>query len=234
MQTELRWTWIFLVSFKPWCIQDTSLTFDHRYSAFPAMYNDWQVQVTWEGDNTILALQSGRSLISSWHAATRNKPLPPGVAYLASPQTLTAKSSGALDMDDIDQGWACVAGNAVKKSAADYEAGLSKGLSKDEAMERCSQSRFIGAKLHTFGYVSRSAIQRLTYADLVIAKIFRKFKQAVVDHPKGPERDVLELCCRLYGLWQIEEQGAFFLKCRLASPQRYMLKLTNHPARWLL
>lgn len=118
------------------------------------MYQDFAVQCTWEGDNTILALQAGRSLVSSWESASRGKPLPPGVSYLASPETLTNKSNSKLDLGDIDKGWACVAANAVKKAAADYARELGKGLSKDEAMERCSQSRFIAAKLHTIGYVS--------------------------------------------------------------------------------
>jgi acyl-CoA oxidase len=38
-------------------------------SAFPSMYNDFAVQCTWEGDNTILALQSGRSLLASYNGA---------------------------------------------------------------------------------------------------------------------------------------------------------------------
>jgi acyl-CoA oxidase len=70
------------------------------------------------------------------------------------PSWLYKQSNSKLDLGDIDKGWACVAANAVKKAAADYARELGKGLSKDEAMERCSQSRFIAAKLHTIGYVS--------------------------------------------------------------------------------
>ncbi|KAG7528732.1 hypothetical protein FFLO_05958 [Filobasidium floriforme] len=169
----------------------------HGYSAYstlPGMYQDFAVQCTWEGDNTILALQAGRSLVSSWESASRGKPLPPGVSYLASTETLTNKSNSKLDLGDIDKGWACVAANAVKKAAVDYARELGKGLSKDEAMERCSQSRFIAAKLHTIGY------------------IFRMVKQAAETHATGPEKDVLVLNAKLYGLWQVEEQGAWFLK----------------------
>lgn len=118
------------------------------------MYQDFAVQCTWEGDNTILSLQAGRSLVGSWNDATKGKPLPPGTRYLSDPKTLTAKSNSKLDLEDIDNGWACVAANTVKKAAEDYAKELGQGLSKDEAMERCSQSRFIAAKLHTIGYVS--------------------------------------------------------------------------------
>jgi hypothetical protein len=119
------------------------------------MFADFAVQCTWEGDNTILSLQSGRSLVSSWNDAIRGKKLAPGVAYLSTPDTLTAKSSGgSLDLQDIDKGWACIAANVVKKAAEDYAAFLKDGKSKNQAMEMCSQSRFIAAKMHTIGYVS--------------------------------------------------------------------------------
>lgn len=108
------------------------------------------------GDNTILSLQAGRALISSWADAKKGKTLAPGVAYMSEKSNLNGKSAGKLDLQDIDQAWACVATNVVKKAAEDFEGHLAKGSSKDEAMEKCSQSRFIAAKLHTIGYVSIS------------------------------------------------------------------------------
>ncbi|GHJ85108.1 hypothetical protein NliqN6_1510 [Naganishia liquefaciens] len=164
------------------------------YSGFPNMYADFAVQCTWEGDNTILSLQSGRALVSSWEDAKKGKALSPGVAYMSAKSNLTAKSNGKLDLHDIDQAWACVAANVVKKASEDFASHTSKGLSKDEAMERCSQSRFIAAKLHTIGY------------------IFRMFRRACDEQEEGSEKQLLTDICRLYGLWQIEEQGASFLK----------------------
>lgn len=141
------------------------------------MYADFAVQCTWEGefyrfsrrttcssyadmiligDNTILSLQSGRALISSWADAKKGKTLSPGVAYMAEKSNMNAKSTGKLDLQDIDQAWACVATNVVKKAAEDFAGHVAKGSTKDEAMEKCSQSRFIAAKLHTIGYVSFS------------------------------------------------------------------------------
>lgn len=40
------------------------------------------------------------------------------------------------------------------------------------------------------------------------------FRQACNEQEEGPEKQVLTDICRLYGLWQIEEQGASFLKCK--------------------
>ena len=39
------------------------------------------------------------------------------------------------------------------------------------------------------------------------------FRRACEEHEEGPEKQLLTDICRLYGLWQIEEQGASFLKC---------------------
>ncbi|ORY32176.1 acyl-coenzyme A oxidase I [Naematelia encephala] len=170
------------------------------YSNFPLMYADFAVQCTWEGDNTILSLQAGRALIGAWGAAVKGKRLAPGVAYLGIPNILTAKSDSSLSLADIQKAWSCVAANVVKKATEEYLVHLKAGKTKDEAMERCSQSRFIAAKLHTVGY------------------IFAMFSAAVEEMPNNPETDVLKTVCRLYGLWQIEELQGYFLKYGYFSP----------------
>jgi hypothetical protein len=109
-----------------------------------------------EGDNTILSLQAGRSLISSYQDALKGKALPPGVAYLARPAALTATSTGKLDLDDIDGAWATAAANLVRKVADEYAADVKAGQSKEVAMEACSQARFVAAKVHTVGYIFRA------------------------------------------------------------------------------
>ncbi|WVQ95274.1 hypothetical protein IAU59_002369 [Kwoniella sp. CBS 9459] len=164
------------------------------YSNFPLMYADFAVQCTWEGDNTILSLQAGRSLVGAWGAAIKGKKLAPGVAYLNDSSIRTAKSDSQLDLKDIQRAWSCVAFNVIKKAAEEYVALLKSGKTKDEAMERCSQSRFIAAKLHTTGY------------------IFRLFKEAVEEMDDNEESRILRTIARLYGLWQIEEQQGYFLK----------------------
>jgi acyl-CoA oxidase len=83
----------------------------------------------------------------------------------------------------------------VKKAAEEFVGLTKSGKTKEEAMESCSQSRFIAAKLHTYGY------------------IFGMFKEAIGDLESSNESKTLETVCRLFGLWVIEEQQGFFLKC---------------------
>ena len=77
-------------------------------------------------------------------------------------------------------------------------------------MERTSQSRFIAAKVHVIGY------------------IFGMFKQSVqeMEDQESEETRLLATVCMLYGLWQIEEQQGYFLKCVCDCPTVPMI-LTN-------
>lgn len=50
------------------------------------------------------------------------------------------------------------------------------------------------------------------------------FRSAAESAPAGPERDVLLMICKLYGLHQIEEQAGAFLKCQ--SPRSYTSPLS--------
>lgn len=134
--------------------------------------------------------------VANRSAAIKGKKLAPGVRYLGLPGILTAKSDSSLSLTDILKGFNCVSTNVVKKAAEEYVALLKSGKTKDEAMEKCSQSRFVAAKVHTFGY------------------IFGMFKEAIEEMEDSRETEVLKTVCRLYGLWVIEEQQGYFLKCK--------------------
>lgn len=112
-----------------------------------------------EGDNTILSLQSGRSLIGSYEDAIKGVKLPLGTAYLNTlPAVLSytcPSDAMAVDLETIDRAWACIAANVVKKAHDAYGVFLKQGKQKDEALEMCSQERFIAAKIHTTGYIFR-------------------------------------------------------------------------------
>ncbi|GAA5893105.1 hypothetical protein JCM5296_003074 [Sporobolomyces johnsonii] len=186
----------------------------HGYSAYsglPSMYNDQAVQCTWEGDNTILTLQSGRSLVASYADALRGATLPGGTSYLNSlPAILTAScpsDAATLELATLEQAWACVAANVVRKAHEAFEAARKGGVGRDEALEQCSQERFVAAKVHTAGY------------------LFRMFHEALVELAKTEPASngvvsTLNDICRLYGCWAIEENAAHFLKYRFFSPEQ--------------
>lgn len=144
------------------------------------------------GDNTILSLQAGRSLVSSYQDAQEGKRLGSGVAYLADKSVYDAKCPSddkATDLDVMERAWANVSANAIRRAVQVYEAALKRGAQKDVAMEQCSQERFVAAKVHTMGY------------------IFRQFTDALkkMEGEEPAESNVvqtLRTICHLYGAFQ--------------------------------
>ena len=54
------------------------------YSALGRMFADFAVQCTWEGDNTVMALQTARYLVNCYEKVKRREKVAGSVAYLAS------------------------------------------------------------------------------------------------------------------------------------------------------
>lgn len=178
-------------------------------------------QCTWEGDNTILSLQSGRSLIASYEEAVSGKKQPGGTAYLNSLpgvlSTLCSSNASATDLETMDAAWGCVAANVVKKAAEVYAGFLKSGKEKDEALEMCSQERFIAAKVHTTGYIYRFVSPFCSGLSLVLTRARRQFRDSLVElakteDPSNGVVEMLEMICKLYGTWSIEENAQYFLK----------------------
>ncbi|KAF9332030.1 fatty-acyl coenzyme A oxidase [Podila minutissima] len=182
----------------------------HGYSAYTGLattYNDFAVHCTWEGDNTILTLQSGRYLVSCYREALAGKTQPEGVSYLNNLASLlnlgcaVKSNEDILSFDIIQEAWNVVTANVVKKAGDDFENSIKQGLSPEAAYEECSQARLAAAKIHSFGY------------------IFRRFAQAVKSAPEGL-RPILTKVCFLYGLYSIEQNSGFFLQYRYFTPSQ--------------
>lgn len=117
----------------------------------------------------------------------------------------------------MDAAWGCVAANVVKKAAEVYAVFLKSGKEKDEALEMCSQERFIAAKVHTTGYIYRFVLFSFWATFGCSNEARRQFRDSLVELAKteDPSNGVvktLEMICRLYGTWSIEENAQYFLK----------------------
>jgi hypothetical protein len=124
------------------------------YSTFPQLISDFAVQCTWEGDNTVLMLQSGRALVSYLEDVKKGKNVPDGVAYLKTASSSSgSKSDGSLSLKDIERGFEKVTSGAVEDAYAEYSSFLKKGQNKEKALESCSNLRFVAARLHSITWV---------------------------------------------------------------------------------
>ncbi|KAL2917998.1 fatty-acyl coenzyme A oxidase [Polyrhizophydium stewartii] len=180
----------------------------HGYSAYAglaSLYNDFAVQCTWEGDNTILTLQAGRYLVGCYREAKAGKKQAGGVAYLNDLQALLrnrcqAKSAAEIDLDVIGQAYWLVAGNVVKAAGEEFDACIKRGLREDDAYEHCSQARLYAAKMHSYGY------------------LFHRFKDGVAKAPASLQ-PILTKLCLLYGLYNIAENSGPFLQYEFFTPR---------------
>lgn len=115
------------------------------------------------GDNTILTLQAGRALVGYYDDVKRGKSIPKAAAYLKDASQNS--SSGKLDLLDIENGFDKVAAVAVEMAAIDYAGFIKKGQDKEQALESCSNLRFVAGRLHSIAWVSTAILYQCMGGD---------------------------------------------------------------------
>ncbi|ORZ29878.1 acyl-CoA dehydrogenase/oxidase [Catenaria anguillulae PL171] len=187
----------------------------HGYSSYTelsGMAANWAVQCTWEGDNTILTLQSGRFLVSSYRDAQKpngKSTLAKGVAYLAQlPEILNRKCSVDLAADNsltaqvLCEAFDVACATAVHKAGTEFETALKANQGDMErAYEDCAQARFAAAKIHAAGY------------------LFARFAEALADVPQDLHAPLYRLLI-LYGAHTVSEQAGAFLQSGYFTPKQ--------------
>src|SRR5690606_11078493 len=118
------------------------------YSNLSAMYQDHAVQCTWEGDNTVLTLQTGRYLVSSLRDLKSGKALPSGVAYLSLVPSLGSITLGSGDiskLENIQEAFNVTCASLALQAGKVVEAFMKKGMKLEAALEQSSAALFIAA-----------------------------------------------------------------------------------------
>lgn len=183
----------------------------HGYSSYTGLaplYNDFAVHCTWEGDNTILALQLGRALMSAYEESTQGKKQGQALSYLNDiDATLRARCSSTEELNSlagIEAGWLTASAHFVKVAYDEFQRLIKAGDSRESAAEKCSQLRFVAASVHTTGF------------------IFRQFRAAVEELPEKGDgvKATLTKVALLYGLWQMEEKAGFLLRSGWLKPEQ--------------
>jgi acyl-CoA oxidase len=60
-----------------------------------------------------------------------------------------------LDLKTLEAGWDTVSANVVRQAYEKFEDAIKAGKGREEALELCSQERFVAARVHTAGYMFR-------------------------------------------------------------------------------
>lgn len=169
----------------------------HGYSAYTglsSMYQDFAIQCTWEGDNTILTLQLGRYLIASYRQYKKNNKngkgsLAPGISYLklldSSPPQPCPSSADKAEVcapKTLLQAWDIVAATAVQDATLAFEAALQSGSSADAAYEKCSVERLKAAKMHYHAFTLNKFVEGVSLASTELQPILHQLCQLYACH----------------------------------------------------
>lgn len=179
------------------------------YNGFGQGYNDWVVNCTWEGDNNILTLSMGRSLIQSAVAASKGKKLGAASEYLNRYDTLKNARLNGRSLEDpkvLVEAWESASSILLMNAAVAYERELKKANGNvTAAMEKVSQQRYETARVHTRLHLIKSFYNRIAEAS----------KQGT----KSETIQILTVVATLFALWSIEQDSGLFLRSRFLAPE---------------
>jgi acyl-CoA oxidase len=154
----------------------------HAYSGLGRAFQDWSVQQTWEGDNNVLSINAGRSIIKYYQAAKKGKKQGDDFQYLAE------DFSPGLDLDDLNSYanvWA-----AIIQKVAQHALNIYKGN-----WELVSQERLLLSKFHTNYYLISAFLERVQSGELT-----------------GEEKEITTALLKLYSLFFIDKFSGVFLQ----------------------
>ncbi|KGL73967.1 Peroxisomal acyl-coenzyme A oxidase 2, partial [Tinamus guttatus] len=126
----------------------------HGYSllsGLPSLYTRIIASCIYEGENTVLFLQTARFLIKCFMAASAGQPIPPSVTYLSSvkPGKCPAKDkSDFLSPETYLKAYEQMAIRLISSSAAKLQHLIQSGVTKYEAWNQCTVQLERAAKAH--------------------------------------------------------------------------------------
>ncbi|NWI13616.1 ACOX2 oxidase, partial [Crypturellus soui] len=126
----------------------------HGYSllsGLPSLYTKIIASCIYEGENTVLLLQTARFLIKCFMAASAGQPVPPSVTYLSSakPGKCPAKNkSDFLNPEFYLKAYEQMASRLISSSAAKLQHLIQSGVEEYEAWNQCTVQLERAAKAH--------------------------------------------------------------------------------------
>ncbi|NXP70043.1 ACOX2 oxidase, partial [Ramphastos sulfuratus] len=126
----------------------------HGYSllsGLPSLYTKILASCIYEGENTILLLQTARFLIKCFMAASAGQPVPPSVTYLAAVKPRRCPAKEKLDFlspDIYTEAYQHMAARLVSSTAAKLQDLIQSGVKKHDAWNQCTVQMAQAAKAH--------------------------------------------------------------------------------------
>uniref|UniRef100_A0A8B9VIR2 Acyl-coenzyme A oxidase n=1 Tax=Anas zonorhyncha TaxID=75864 RepID=A0A8B9VIR2_9AVES len=126
----------------------------HGYSllsGLPSLYTKIVASCIYEGENTILLLQTARFLVKCFTAASAGQPVPQSVTYLAAVKPGKCPAKNKLDFLNPDiyvEAYQHTAIRLLSSTAAKLQDLIQSGVKKHEAWNQCTVQLVQAAKAH--------------------------------------------------------------------------------------
>ncbi|PKU37735.1 peroxisomal acyl-coenzyme a oxidase 2 [Limosa lapponica baueri] len=126
----------------------------HGYSllsGLPSLYTKIIASCIYEGENTVLLLQTARFLIKCFMAASTGQSIPPSVTYLAATKAGKCPAKNKLDFlrpDIYTEAYQHTAVRLISSTAAKLQDLIQSGAKKHDAWNRCTVQLVQAAKAH--------------------------------------------------------------------------------------
>ncbi|CAK1601683.1 unnamed protein product [Parnassius mnemosyne] len=162
-------------------------------SNLPLMYGLVTAACTYEGENTVMLLQTARYLVKAWHQS--GAALPPTVAYLARARDtrLTHSQPWRNELDAIVDGFQRIAAGKIALCVAQIEKRQKSGMPYEDAWNMTSVQLTSASEAHCRAFILSS---------------FQKETEKLVKTVSAPLRIVLLQLVELYAVyWALQCVG---------------------------
>ncbi|XP_045447152.1 probable peroxisomal acyl-coenzyme A oxidase 1 [Melitaea cinxia] len=169
-------------------------------SCLPFLYGVSTATCTYEGENTVLLLQTARSLFKAWGQALKGQPLSPSMAYLAD-KSPSSTFDGTLD--GIIKSFQVVAKGKLSASVSSFEQYLASGLDPEDAWNKASIQLTNAAEAH---------------ARVLVLTAYKTEVERKTVTLSPPLKTVLHQLLELYFIfWTLEKMGDLLLYTNLSE-----------------
>ncbi|XP_059058335.1 probable peroxisomal acyl-coenzyme A oxidase 1 [Achroia grisella] len=169
-------------------------------SNLPQTYGVVTAASTYEGENTVLLLQTARSLVKAWQQMLGGKQLAPSMQYLSDKRQID-RWDGSVD--GIIRAFQKVAKGKLASSVACFEKYQKKGLSSEDAWNKASVQLTAAAESH---------------GRAVVVEVFKSEIASTTTSLSPPVRKILDQLVELFTLyWALERLGDLLLYTPLSE-----------------
>ncbi|XP_033191281.1 acyl-coenzyme A oxidase 1-like [Bombus vancouverensis nearcticus] len=185
-------------------------------SNLPGLYGLATAVCTYEGENTVLLLQTARYLVKSWKQAMNGEPLPDSVEYLNEAANGVKHRRWSNDLECLIDAYDAVAAGFVRSAAEHLDRRIRDGVPMEEAWNQTGIELTQCAEAH---------------ARVFIVKTFAKAVKQL--NSKSEEfRQVMFQLCELYIVyWALRNVGNFL---RFSSMQKEHVETLHSRLEYLL